>query len=265
METVQSRCCSWCCLFGEPLQWGHRLSAMETTCQFNAAGPVCCLFAVPLQWGHRLSAMEMTIVQAEVGRGYELQWGHRLSAMETSKSGRARNITSSGFNGATAFRRWKRRDSNRSQKSPPLLGRRASMGPPPFGDGNRTGPLRLMRQARKASMGPPPFGDGNWQLNPEEHRAWLLLQWGHRLSAMETRGYRRTPVARPGSFNGATAFRRWKRARLLGAHQRPHAASMGPPPFGDGNVLGGLGRRASCCRLQWGHRLSAMETRWVVI
>ena len=40
------------------LQWGHRLSAMETS---SPALPVCCPFAVyllPLQWGHRLSAME---------------------------------------------------------------------------------------------------------------------------------------------------------------------------------------------------------------
>ena len=110
-----------------------------------------------LQWGHRLSAMEMTIVQAEVGRGYELQWGHRLSAMETSKSGRARNITSSGFNGATAFRRWK-------QRLPAASPRRqgcASMGPPPFGDGNVRWPVLDDQPGLHASMGPPPFGDGN--------------------------------------------------------------------------------------------------------
>ena len=70
-----------------------------------------------------------------------------------------------------------------------------------------------------------------------------MLQWGHRLSAMETR------------FNGATAFRRWKRVRLcltrllqwghrLSAMETSPKrkgrwvqiiASMGPPPFGDGN------------------------------
>ena len=185
-----------------PLQWGHRLSAMETLLRPGWESNVPSRF----QWGHRLSAMEtrwssqawpglstasmgpppfgdgMTIVQAEVGRGYELQWGHRLSAMETSKSGRARNITSSGFNGATAFRRWK-------QRLPAASPRRqgcASMGPPPFGDGNVRWPVLDDQPGLHASMGPPPFGDGN---DTDTGSAWqpgLVLQWGHRLSAMET-------------------------------------------------------------------------------
>ena len=59
-------------------------------------------------------------------------------------------------------------------------------------------------------MGPPPFGDGKI--------AEIL------------------PKASPmPSFNGATAFRRWK-APMMGT------------------------RLASCWRLQWGHRLSAMES-----
>ena len=36
------------------LQWGHRLSAMET----SRIGGDGNLLASPLQWGHRLSAME---------------------------------------------------------------------------------------------------------------------------------------------------------------------------------------------------------------
>ena len=35
---------------------------------------------------------------------------------------------------------------------------------------------------------------------------------------------------------------------------------MGPPPFGDGNEPGYSGRCGGCVLLQWGHRLSAMET-----
>ena len=62
------------------------------------------------------------------------------------------------------------------------------------------------------------------------------LQWGHRLSAMET-GLSRVPkTQRREPFNGATAFRRWKLDELLAT------ASLE-------NIL------------QWGHRLSAMETR----
>ena len=107
-------------------------------------------------------------------------------------------------------------------------------------------------------MGPPPFGDGKigsliFLL------IMLLLQWGHRLSAMESaspvgnsarngpasmgpppfgdgKGSRIVANAWPGAcFNGATAFRRWKVAPA------DSLASRNPS------------------RLQWGHRLSAME------
>ena len=120
-----------------------------------------------------------------------LQWGHRLSAMETSvlhTPFSRRPSLGYCFNGATAFRRWK-----------PAQVRLASMGPPPFGDGNA--PLNMIRRFNgatafrrwkplsfwpftSASMGPPPFGDGN--------------------RGASARGM-------CGSFNGATAFRRWKR------------------------------------------------------
>ena len=61
------------------LQWGHRLSAMETS------DPVCTTLPVTiLQWGHRLSAMEtLPLVKCVHGLSSILQWGHRLSAMET--------------------------------------------------------------------------------------------------------------------------------------------------------------------------------------
>ena len=183
-----------------------------------------------------------------------MQWGHRLSAMETTQA------------------RWQGRAPDG-----------ASMGPPPFGDGNKekwdadraareqlqwghrlsameTGiPPQDAIGLRDASMGPPPFGDGNTCL------------WRHR-----------GPVG--WSFNGATAFRRWKHGSDED-HDDDHDASMGPPPFGDGNpTAGGRSRRARSCfngatafrrwklvpttgfqlkaidRLQWGHRLSAMET-----
>ena len=61
-----------------------------------------------LQWGHRLSAME-TGYEPAVGlyTVVQLQWGHRLSAMETSKSLWTISTREECFNGATAFRRWK--------------------------------------------------------------------------------------------------------------------------------------------------------------
>ena len=109
-----------------------------------------------LQWGHRLSAMETFQTVADLDKQARLQWGHRLSAMETSTfkivvgcvviasmgpppfgDGNYHHMASSMsvmtcFNGATAFRRWKHLialDEN-------LGTHHASMGPPPFGDGN---------------------------------------------------------------------------------------------------------------------------------
>ena len=147
------------------------------------------------------------------------------------------------------------------------------MGPPPFSDGNASnvrwvnppsmGPPSAMEASIDASMGPPPFGDGNRTNHPGSsslqtglqwgHRLSAMetavmatamayppspLQWGHRLSAMETRGTAST--GRPSStcFNGATAFRRWKLAAAT-----------------DDDVQ-------AVAELQWGHRLSAMETRY---
>ena len=145
-------------------------------------------------------------------------------------------------------------------------------------------------------MGPPPFGDGKpptagWACGcaagfngATAGRQWkgyihLIaadtvdeLQWGHRLSAMEsTTNCTPTPTAWA-SFNGATAFRRWKatygrvglrvRGRLQWGHRLSAMeilgdrlmllfagdASMEPPPFGDGDAaLSWRGMRSSRC------------------
>ena len=166
-----------------------------------------------------------------------LQWGHRLSAMETGseRPGPPTGICHS-FNGATAFRRWKLGECPRRRTMHHVI---ASMGPPPFGDGNYT---------NASDAGPS---------------TWTC-------------------------FNGATAFRRWKpratckpcpllsRGHIGNGGGRP--ASMGPPPFGDGNVgtarrcLASMGPppfgdgndgRETPFSWQWGHRLSAMASRFV--
>ena len=108
------------------LQWGHRLSAMETRKSVN-----CGISGLILQWGHRLSAMETSSLYTKDDLQVDLQWGHRLSAMETglvdftAKRGAKPSMgpppfgdgnsllstlttaTTTTFNGATAFRRWK--------------------------------------------------------------------------------------------------------------------------------------------------------------
>ena len=133
-------------------------------------------------------------------------------------------------------------------------------------------------------MGPPPFGDGNTSNPVAIGSAFVHLQWGHRLSAMETRESHNKYVHGEVAFNGATAFRRWKRESPILSTYTVRWPSMGPPPFGDGNLNrcchssasnysfngatafrrwkrgpSGNGRTWSF-NLQWGHRLSAMET-----
>ena len=175
------------------LQWGHRLSAMESVRNSTSAVVLARASMGPPPFGDGKSTRLQE--RAEVQK---LQWGHRLSAMEShgdlevaggstswasmgpppfgdgkSQPGadrtQAATSTSRRFNGATAFRRWK---ATLGRRAIPALAVTASMGPPPFGDGKRL-------QWRDRSMGPPPFGD---------------------------RGGIRTTER----FNGATAFRRWK-------------------------------------------------------
>ena len=65
-----------------------------------------------LQWGHRLSAVETRIIPDNLGASAGcLQWGHRLSAVETGPGPPALTCPPRPFNGATAFRQWKRRRS----------------------------------------------------------------------------------------------------------------------------------------------------------
>ena len=212
-----------------------------------------------LQWGHRLSAMESIHSGGCRSRWPgSLQWGHRLSAMESGLRGPALPsilIASMGpppfgdgklapalppaapaprFNGATAFRRWKVAvyvHIHRNVRELQWGHRLSAMERPPI---SPTGRDRI-----RASMGPPPFGDGKMhhvgRAALERHR----LQWGHRLSAMERRLCGSSSPACLPSFNGATAFRRWK------AEYQLRIDSL-------------------TAELQWGHRLSAMERRYPI-
>ena len=182
------------------LQWGHRFRRWR--CGHRGHWPVATV--AKLQWGQRLSAngdhphrqngqtrRPASMGPTPFGDGdlgqcaranvpaFLLQWGHRLSAMEIIVDTAYPCWSCARFNGATAFRRW--RSSCRAPADP---GGQASMGPPPFGDGDM---LKARWQTRQgaASMGPPPFGDGDRQ----DSRAF--------------------GVCAP-RFNGATAFRQWR-------------------------------------------------------
>ena len=118
--------------------------------------------------------------------------------------------TGKAFNGATAFQRWKPDDRQRNK----------SVDSEPF-----NGATAFQRWKPQASR----WGDlFRW-----------CLQWGHRLSAMETCG---TPLAVAGPhqpFNGATAFQRWKHHQRHPQRGPALDPSMGPPPFSDGNLAQG--------------------------
>ena len=115
------------------------------------------------------------------------------------------------FNGATAFRRWK------GYLLPIFTGRfsTASMGPPPFGDGKTGNQLALSLTSANASMGPPPFGDGK-----------VITDGLLNLSTQASMG---PPPFGDGKLPENFAF---------GQYYGP--ASMGPPPFGDGKFGGPL-------------------------
>ena len=170
--------------------------------------------------------------------GFSLQWGHRLSAVEITTGSGVRGRPR-GFNGATAFRRWKFIDELRERveelgfngatafrrwKSPPVIARQQDKVP--------------------ASMGPPPFGGGNRQRPAAGRCARYWLQWGHRLSAVEIR--RR--IASPSRRDTLQWGHRLSAVEIREARPDTHdylAASMGPPPFGGGNVhLEGRDKRA---------------------
>ena len=277
-----------------------------------------------LQWGHRLSPVETGVKSREANGYIGLQWGHRLSPVETRCGCWLYSTSGPGFNGATGFRRWKlARQCVRRHRH------HASMGPPAFAGGNVVSHIYLLRvrslqwghrlspvETRGriecapfgllASMGPPAFAGGNLRFHGRH--GWLLpLQWGHRLSPVETAGSPQfTRGGRPASmgppafaggnfwgglrrtgsfagFNGATGESRWKQSHARISASVMVSASMGPPAFAGGNGQGlheaRLAERASMGPpafaggnpkrpkpkqrpkpLQWGHRLSPVET-----
>ena len=165
----------YCCA---PLQWGHRLSAMETGAWWASS---MIRTSGRLQWGHRLSAME-TLPAAESGSRRELllQWGHRLSAMETWDQKPTLTRPSK--------LQWGHRLSAMETSLcliSLLLGSSLQWGHRLSAMETRIAVNVISIFTVHASMGPPPFGDGNNQTC-------------------------KTSETSLPSFNGATAFRRWK-------------------------------------------------------
>ena len=256
------------------LQWGHRLSAMETGPQmppaasalgrFNGATafrrwkqvPKCpgSIRSWPLQWGHRLSAMETAVVD---GSGRE----ERVVSMGPPPSGdgnpHAVNVII--FQGAASMGPPPSGDGNIRNTRESTILRAASMGPLPFDDGNppTTGSLNPLR---RASMGPSPFGDGNCETVRSPCHSIRGFNGAIAFPRWKRGAFPRTRRRGRRCFNGATAFRRWKQSGADGVSisvtagfrwgHRLSAMETGP----------GLGSMPGPGALQWGHRLSAMET-----
>ena len=177
------------------LQWGHRLSAVETdVLAWPLMAPVRFNGATAFrQW----KPHHQEICQAEASR---FNWGHRLGSGIDGR--RVRHVGNASMgpppfgsgnkahqavawtaaNGATAFRQHHYSVGQRE--------RSASMGPPPFGSGNtigqQVGRTRTFRTV-DASMGPPPFGSGNRYLCPDSD----FSPWDRAASAANTSVTRR--------------------------------------------------------------------------
>ena len=159
----------------------------------------------------------------------------------------------------------------------------ASMGPRPFSRGYYISHPHLHKQDI-ASMGPRPFSRGYGSQYIALEFWWLLLQWGHGLSAVDTLvndsaqafiarglqwGHGLSAVdtnCKDGligvcciGFNGATAFQPWildKERRRRG--RRP--CFNGATAFQPWIQLRGERRLIFSFLLQWGHGLSAVDT-----
>ena len=191
--------------------------------------------------------------------------------------GSGNGLSSLRFNGATAFRQWKPSTENRPQSWwPGFNGATAfrqwkqpkpSRPPSTCWSFNGATAFRQWKHfygtSRACAMscfnGATTFRQWKRVQRIQQGIADYVLQWGHRLSAVETGPLHLGCSVWPSSFNGATAFRQWKpwcstpcRApspsfngatafRQLNPPQGQLAgiiallASMGPPPFGSGN------------------------------
>ena len=128
LSAIETMKLSWKRMSYSWLQWSHCLSAMETEHPFpvSACNSLTSMGPPPFGDGY------LTTPPTRCGTALWLQWGHRLSAMDTGDGPWRPRWRSGCFNGATAFRRW---IPGTSRNGFWQSHQRASMGPPPFGDG----------------------------------------------------------------------------------------------------------------------------------
>src|SRR5207248_1620342 len=134
-----------------------------------------------------------------------------------------------GFNGATAFRPWKRTSSRRAHWMQPF-----------------------------ASMEPQPSGRGN--IPSDWHSiSVVVLQWSHSLPAVETISFW-VPAYHSARATMETPPSRRGNPKALTPQHYPLKASMEPQPSGRGNAKQLHAPRHIHDALQWSHSLPAVET-----
>ena len=132
------------------------------------------------------------------------------------------------------------------------------MGPTPFSVGySQTG--KPLHRRRLASMGPTPFSVGYQEGLRQRVSPCKLLQWGQRLSALDTTPASLPPTSRRQCFNGANAFQRWILTTRWSTSKRTSSFN-GANAFQRWIRRGRVLRLPSRLGLQWGQRLSALDT-----
>ena len=181
-----------------------------------------------LQWGHRLSAMEGAGRRSVFGSHAGPSMGPSPFSDGRLPTGPIDSIPYIAFNGAIAFQRWKVAVS----RGCPSWGVTPSMGPSPFSDGRKWHRFSFNSSHDILQWGHRLSAMEGCTAAKCGFQVWCALQWGHRLSAMEGTPRPKCHIS-PVPFNGAIAFQRWKDNRTIRL-SRGQAPSMGPSPFSDG-------------------------------
>ncbi len=160
------------------------------------------------------------------------------------------------FNSATTFQPWKPGLSCNSI----VHHHGASIRPRPFSRGNNHTQPYWGSHFCRLQFGHDLSAVETKILLPVWGPSTTSLQFGHDLSAVETLFGERKDTCESLRFNSATTFQPWKQDMMKIHHKVYSDASIRPRPFSRGNLSNLKHRRALITGLQFGHDLSAVET-----
>ena len=232
------------------LQWSHSLSAMETrpVRPLRPLGPPPSMEPQPFGHGNDLTPAHRCYPFFPFNGATAFRpWKHRWRP--------ARRWAISTFNGATAFRPWK------LALAPLIMDLILDLQWSHSLSAMETAGLPQGIHLRGVpSMEPQPFGHGNKSATVMLTNVQPTLQWSHSLSAMETVLRAQLFGLAIAPFNGATAFRPWKRSRTWQPISTSTTSFNGATAFRPWKPGDYLWYFESWSNLQWSHSLSAMET-----